>query len=163
MENLFIGFRLNGVLYGAKSYIGNENEWSKSLEIVMGFYKRNSLIEMKNLFNSISWKSIDNGKRINNGFTLLALLKEDTIERYASYHQEVKLKIDKKGVNRDPLYNPLYFEEKNGTMYATFKDHGKIFDEYKFEKTYIIDLDCDTLIIEDLQKNEKEELKRKHT
>jgi hypothetical protein len=160
MENLFIGFRTNGQLYGAKSYIGNEKEWSKAHEMIIGFYNRNNLSDMKELFGLISWESIGNNKRINNGFTFMALLKEDTIERYALYRKAVDMKISKKMAKKTPLYDPSYFEEKEGEIVASFKNYGEIFSEFHFEKAYILDLDKDVLVIEDKKEGVKQELMR---
>lgn len=147
MENLFIGFRVNNRLYGAKSYLADEKEWSASHEMITGFYHRNNLSQMKNLFDLISWESVRSSKRINNGFTFMALLKEDTIEGFAYYRKDIRSKISKKN-KKESLYDASCFEERNGQIFAVFTNHGEIYDEYQFEKTYIIDLDKDQLVIE---------------
>lgn len=102
MENLFIGFRVNNRLYGAKSYLADEKEWSASHEMITGFYHRNNLSQMKNLFDLISWESVRSSKRINNGFTFMALLKEDTIEGFAYYRKDIRSKNQQEKTRRNP-------------------------------------------------------------
>ncbi|MFE8697345.1 hypothetical protein ACFYKT_13455 [Cytobacillus sp. FJAT-53684] len=58
MENLFVGYRKNGLLYGCKDYISNLKEETKADEMMKEFYQNNELENISELLNRISWQEI---------------------------------------------------------------------------------------------------------
>lgn len=163
MENAFIGYRINGTLFGCKEYLSNEKIEADIHEMITTFYRNNSLQEMKQLLERISWKKVGEYIRENNGYFFSLLLRENSIEEYGYLHKTLNEKMNRKKKGSGPRYNPMYFEEIDGEMYATFKNYAEVLDEFTLDKIYILDLQRDVLIIEDRRSGETKELSKNDT
>lgn len=157
MQNLFVGYCEDGILYGCKDYISNEKEELKADEMMKNFFMNYTIEQIKDKLKGIYWENVDEYYKANNGFPLMIFLSEKTTESYARHEQSVMQKISSK---TEPLYDTDSFKEKNGKMLVRLRNYGHFFENYEFNWIYIIDIDNDTLTIENRKEKTKEKIKR---